>query len=336
MINHFKLVFKLIYLLFFVFVNTLFAQPTKILKGKIIEKESLIPIPYATVKLLYSNKSTVSNAEGSFNLDVSADNSKDSIVISCMGYKPLKIEVESMKKDNVSIFSMKENKILLNEVTITPLKVTAILNEAIKISNSRYSSPLILKGYYRESVKRDSFLSKYADGLVEYYVERNKKNTPKILLKVTESRVKELPMPDDEEKVNALDNSLINIASVVEYISPMQAGVMDSTKFNYYNYRLSEISDNGKEIYCIDFSPIKTGNNIYFTGKVYIDKTTNLIMSLAYKAAAPANEFLKSISLFGLTIGANSFDYVIKYKLEENQYYLAYVAKNALTCTPPV
>ena len=316
-------------LLFLIFygMNQLDAQELKSIKGKILEKEYRIPIPYVTVRLLNNNKNTISNSEGSFNLDISTATIKDTVLFTSIGYKPLKITVEFIQKGSVSEFLMTGNRITLEEVTINPILVTSILNKAVKTSNARYASPLILKGYYRELVKRDSIISKYADGLVEYYIERTKKNEPRISLKVNESRVKELPIPDDEDKFNGF-NTHLDLTAMAEFISPIKASVLDSTYFKYYNYSLSEITDNGRDVYSIDFKPVIGEKEAFYEGRLYIDKQTLLIMSVDYKVAPASVKYLKSVSLFGMTIGLISKSMVLRYKLTDNQYYLSYISRS--------
>lgn len=66
---------------------------SSIISGKIVESGTLIPVPGATISLHYSKVNTTSNNVGVFSFVL--ENSRDTMYISHIGYKPEKIPVES-------------------------------------------------------------------------------------------------------------------------------------------------------------------------------------------------------------------------------------------------
>jgi len=311
----------------FLFTFFIYAQENGFLRGFVRESEENSPISFATIKLQNSSQSTCSNTEGLFSLDVSKALDLDTLLISCIGYEPLKLTLQSIKSSRMSQFLLQQNVVILNEVVITPLQAILLLKEAIKISTSSSPSPYILQGYYRESVKRDSFLTKYADGLVEYHVERKKVNELKTDLRVLQSRAKELPVPEEEKKINEL-NTPISIGKIINYSLPFNVSALDSNRFKFYEYTLTEFKDSDRELYKIDFKPIHNTSEGVLEGRIYIDKATKLIMAVNYRVAPGSEKQLKSISLFGIKISSISAELSLRFEWLHNVYALKYIKES--------
>ena len=291
-------------------------------EGKVVEKTSKLPIPYATIKLLNSREKTFANNDGIFN--VQATEKPDSLLISALGYLSLKVSIPAKGK-NLIVFELAESVITLSDVTIAPIRTINILTDAIKKSMAAYTAPIVLNGYYREYVKRDSFLTKYADGVVAYHIEKKKNGEAKVALHVEDSRVKELKVTEEENKLNAL-NSPINIKDIGVYANPTIFKLMDTNNLQFYKFKLLEIDDD--KIYIIYFEPIRASKNAMYYGKIYIDKEKSLILGVDYDSAPISKEFLPSITLFGLTVSSIGHGASSRYKVDANGYYLSYISRN--------
>lgn len=316
------------FILIIIFVSSFFfarAQKNSFLEGKIVEKINQQPIPYATIKILSNIGNTFSNTEGVFVLSYQIKPT-DSILINAVGFLPKRISATSLLVEDVVVIELEENVISLNTVIITPLKVEQILKEAIATSNQSYKSPIILTGYYKEFVKRDSLLSKYADGIISYYIERTKNSLPKVDLEVVESRVKEIDLPEEEDKIDQL-NTPINIKEIGGFASPLKSSILDSANFKFYKYKLKEITEGSNVVYIVSFQPIIGSKKSLYNGKIYIDKKSLLILGVDYAVANISNEYLTKISVLGININNTSRSLSLRYKLENDAYYLSYVGQ---------
>jgi hypothetical protein len=94
--------------------------------GTVYEENSSTPIPYAIVKVQNKNTGIVSNESGKFNLSNQGIEIGDSIIVTCLGYKPKFFSVSEWKND-LSIY-MKPIPIQLSEA-----KISAIRGKEIKI-----------------------------------------------------------------------------------------------------------------------------------------------------------------------------------------------------------
>ncbi len=90
--------FSIIFLLVIIqstFSNTVHAQGK--IEGQVVE-ENDTPIPYASVKLADHNEGIVSDTAGRFLLRIHGASKNDTIIISSIGFEPLKIPVANVAK----------------------------------------------------------------------------------------------------------------------------------------------------------------------------------------------------------------------------------------------
>ena len=67
--------------------------------GSVYEENSTTPIPYAIVKVQHKNIGIVSNESGKFNLSNQGIDAGDSIIVTCLGYKPKFFSVRGWKNE---------------------------------------------------------------------------------------------------------------------------------------------------------------------------------------------------------------------------------------------
>lgn len=104
------------------FSNFIIAQNSY--SGTVYEANSTTPIPYAIVKVKNKNIGIVSNEFGKFILSNQSIEDGDSLIITCLGYKPRVYSIRDWNNE-LSIY-METDPILLNEATVTARKVKQI------------------------------------------------------------------------------------------------------------------------------------------------------------------------------------------------------------------
>jgi len=98
-------------LLFCLASNSLLSQ--KIYRGIVVDSAQLINLPDVHISVKHANRGTTTNASGSFLISAK---STDTLVFSAVGYKP--IELHLMFEEDALFILLKENTLLLSEVTI--------------------------------------------------------------------------------------------------------------------------------------------------------------------------------------------------------------------------
>lgn len=101
------------------FYNNSFGQ--NILRGKVMDKLSLDPLPYVTVFNPKINNGTTTNDTGYFELDI--PEGTDSVLFVYLGYDDYILKGKMLRKDSVAIYMMPDG-LLLEEVVIKAPKKT--------------------------------------------------------------------------------------------------------------------------------------------------------------------------------------------------------------------
>jgi len=76
-------------------------------QGRILEKETNLPIEYVNIGIPLKNIGTVSNTNGEYSLDIPIDTKDDSIKISCIGYISEWINIENLEETHTVFLNKK-------------------------------------------------------------------------------------------------------------------------------------------------------------------------------------------------------------------------------------
>lgn len=145
-------------ILFFCYASC-FSQVT--INGSIVSDKDSSPLPFATIQVASKSKGTVSNLDGLFALTIQQENSSDTLLISYIGYAPLRIPIQQVLSSKAEqIFRLKESIISLDEVSVMPLDYlknpNKIVEEAIKrIPMNGYTDEFTAKGFFRQVHRED-------------------------------------------------------------------------------------------------------------------------------------------------------------------------------------
>ncbi len=105
----------IIILLFFSYFNS-FAQEKAIIKGKVIDGQSLYPLPFANIAYSDNQFGTSADKDGYFELPVYKYS--DKIIVSYVGYKTIIINTQKLDPTKENLFSLFPIDIFLQEVTV--------------------------------------------------------------------------------------------------------------------------------------------------------------------------------------------------------------------------
>ena len=112
-----------------------FSQPTfigsestdeKVLRGRIRDKKSNLPLPFVNIGILNKDWGTTSNPKGEFDLSLSESDLNDTLRISMVGYEPMEIYLKDILKKQKQILNiqLQEKTSELKEIVIVDKKLT--------------------------------------------------------------------------------------------------------------------------------------------------------------------------------------------------------------------
>jgi hypothetical protein len=229
-----------------------------LLTGKIIDKETNMPIPYVNISVDHTSFRTSSNEQGEFTL---TSNLPAKLIYSHVAY-----ELDSQivnKQENIST-KLSPLVNVLSEVVISSINVKELINCALS-QVKKYERPLYYsKALYRQSVKQGDVNTEFIESLYE------------------------LEFNNTTIKRNALDQGRYAIkkdSQTFHSLSVLTLGLSDYLPVNqeWYTFKLEKTyEDQGKNVALISYQNSK---NAGINGELYIDiSTCNL---LKYVRAAP-------------------------------------------------
>lgn len=118
--------------------NVLFAQ--SFYSGTIVDKQTKVKIPFASVGLMKLNKGVSADEQGKFRIILSSVDEIDTLIISCVGYKILKVPAHNIQTNSTLELTQKITQ--LEDVYIFPKSYfkTAVLNDFELCADSSVST----------------------------------------------------------------------------------------------------------------------------------------------------------------------------------------------------
>ncbi|WP_321316853.1 carboxypeptidase-like regulatory domain-containing protein [Labilibaculum sp.] len=239
------------------------------ISGKVTNQSAKIPLPYASIGIRGKHIGTISNQDGEFALTLSSENSKDTLIVSYVGFKNFEIPVSDISNKQLQI-KLKEDFISLQEVVIRNNDPKSILKAAVnKIEINYPKNASNLTSFYRESVHKNSKYMIYLESVLEIYKNPYSENNLTDKVKVFKSR--------KIYDVSRLDTISFRLKGGIQGclmldIVKNRPEFLDPEFIDLYSYRLSDISTfNNKSVYVIDFEPKPFMSTPLLEGKLIIE-----------------------------------------------------------------
>jgi hypothetical protein len=141
------------------------------IKGKVVDKETLNALVFASVTLKESNVATVTNIDGEFIIKIPENETSKSIEISYLGYKNKVIPLNEMKNSGYkNIITMEPAPIPIKEIIIKPLMPDQIMEKAISSIGKNYPEiPNLMTAFYRETIRKNRTYVSIGEAVVEIF-----------------------------------------------------------------------------------------------------------------------------------------------------------------------
>ena len=137
--------------------------------GKILDKETSKPVVFANVVLQGTSIGTVTNADGEFLIKAPANSDIQVIEITHLGYETKLIKLPELEGDNTSIM-LASVTVPIEGVTVSYGNPVELLLKAIDNIPQNYSEdPVMLKAFYRETIKQNRNYVGVAEAVLDIY-----------------------------------------------------------------------------------------------------------------------------------------------------------------------
>ena len=237
-------------------------------KGEIVDAKTKEVLEFATIAVSNSNISTISNMDGAFALKVPLDLLKENAVISYLGYNSRTISLENFTEGSMSI-KMEESFEKLPDVNLVEANPIQVIKKVMKNKKANsYEQPLIVKAFYRESIKKRKTYASLSEAVVEVYKQ------PGGAAGTDYIKLEKVRKSTDYRKIDTL---VIKLQG-----GPYNNLNMDFVRnkdlffsndiFEIYQFSFDKIiTMDNRNVYVIDFIQKATIVEPFYKGKLYID-----------------------------------------------------------------
>ncbi len=294
-------------------------------KGVVMNKRTKKTLEFATLSVSNTNISSVSNLDGQFSLKVPIDNLGESVRISYLGYQTLTMPLSEFKAEDNQI-EMVEAFEKLPDVNIADVDPYVVMKRAMENrGNNSLKEPLIVKAFYRESIKKRRTYASLSEAVVDIY------RSP------FASEAKDYVTLDRARK--STDYRKIDTLVIKLQGGPYNNIGMDMVRnrdlffsydmFDIYNFKFDKmVNMNNKNVFVIDFKQKSSIVEPFYQGKLYIDAETYSLVktefSLNLDNMVKAKKFFVKKKPINADVIPLDTKYIIDYREQDGKWHFNY------------
>lgn len=272
--------------------NTVYGQNTAKIEGVVVD-ENNITLPYVSIKI-GTQTSTMTNNEGSFSVKISDAQLKDSLSITYIGYKNLKVPVLNLQT-GLKV-QLVRDIVNLKEIIIRPVTAESIIANAMKNIPQNYATrPFEMTGFYREVGRVDSNYLSFAEAslnvLNQGYSDKDKKDLVFI------NKERSLKKVGDIEVNNPFHAAVKGVPYIVleNDIVKHPGAIFGDDYLSKYNYQIaSSTIVNGEEAYVIKFDQKDGIKKALYKGTVVIIMNSYAMVSIDFALSPKGKVYAQS------------------------------------------
>ncbi len=298
-----------------------------LLKGRVVDKRSGKPLPFATIALLETSLGSITNQEGEFSFKIPLDFPDPMMVISYMGYRSILLPVTYPVKEELEI-GLEKELVPLQEVIIRYVDPVKLLHEAIKRIPANYlDDHSTMTAFYRESVKRNEHYMVYSEAVLDVAKGPYASLTSNDHISI----VKRRKISD----VTAEDTVLIKLRSGISTslsldVIKNRPDFLEDDFQSRYNLEFSDMMTYGDRlVYVISFQQKKEIRDLLFKGQIYLDHETLAVLAADFEFNPELLHKEPELFLVSrspkIRIRPVAARYHVNYRAVQNKYYVSQV-----------
>ncbi len=307
---------KILLFLILLIAPTAIAQV--VIKGVIKDTATQQPVEAATISADGSNIATISNSDGNFRI-ILPEGSKG-ITISHLSYKTYTVAADATGKE-LEIF-VEPAGIELEEVVVANKPVDAILSDIISNSKSHLEKSLLLNTYYREFIKVNGSYTKFADGLLDFYVKRKSGSSDLEVMQSRSFRLKDAGESQREQLADAM--YLFDVREAITYAYGFK-GITRLLSDKNYDYQLKMRTDTqGRSVEIITVTPKPGITEVMYVATVIYDPVKKLILDMDIKCSEEHKKYSEERNLIIFKFTLLDVARKTSFKVDGDKYILTY------------
>lgn len=322
-------IFSTLLLLSTLCVTPLFAQETKELieiKGKVLSSDTTQEIEQATITLVGSNLSTITNQEGRFSLKVPASIKEQQLIIQAIAHKEQVITLPSNVTKSLKI-TLEPNVINLDAANIVAYSdAKELVKRVFKNRQKNYiNDNTLMTAFYRETIKKRAKNASLTEAVVNIY-KQPYNSISKDQIKMLKSR-----KDTDYSRLDTIALKLqggpystlfVDVMKYPEYIFTPET--MEAYIFTFDN--LTEI--NGENVFVVQFKQRNEVTSPLYEGNLYIGASNLALVKATYSLklinAKEINEMFVKSKPSNVKIKPRNLSYEVNYREKDDKWLYGY------------
>ncbi len=301
------------------------SQGFKEYKGVVMNSRTKSPLEFATLSVSNTNISTITNLDGGFSLKVPLENLGESVRISYLGYKTSIIPLSQMQETGNSV-ELEEAFEKLPDVNIADVDANTVIRKAMENrADNTLKEPLIVKAFYRESIRKRRTYASLSEAVVDIYrspfaaeskdyviLDRARKSTD--YRKIDTLVIKLQGGPYNNIGMDMVRNRDL---------------FFSSDMFEVYQFKYDKmVNMDNRNVFVIDFEQKPTIVEPFYKGKLYIDSESYALVktefSLNLANLNKAKRFFVKKKPTNADVIPLDTKYIVDYRQQDGKWYFNY------------
>ena len=295
--------------------------------GRVLDKNTLSPLVFASIQLEKSNVGVVTNSDGDFIIKVPSDKTDQKLAITHLGYKNAEVDLSQLNK-SMNIIYMEAAIFPIEEIKIRPNNAEDLLRAAIRNKSLNYSNdPVMMTSFYRETIKQNKNYVAVAEAVIDIYKAPYYKTADVDRSKIYKGR--------KSQDVKKMDTVIIKMqggpyTSLLLDIVKNPGDILSQDLFEFYDYKIEGMNYvNDRQAYVISFKQKDFVNEPLYEGIIYLDfenlAITGIDFNLNTKNIEQATNLLVRKKPATMNIDVLGANYLTRYRETNGIWHLSYV-----------
>lgn len=294
------------------------------LRGKLIEERREKAVPYASVSVLQKPVGTISNTDGEFLLKLHPNDIRDTVVISCMGYRQIRMPAFQLLDND--IFMLHPVSIRIKEVRVTSTTPDNLLRNIRNNLDKNYSTDnRLMSAFYRETVQQDGQYINVSEAVIEVLKSPYNSGVRSDLVRLVKGRKNPDVQPFQwlNFKLQGGPFTIIKLDLVKtneSFINELDRGS--------YRYEIERVIwFKNEPVYVVSFSPVSDKVFPGFIGEMYVHRETFAIVHANYRFNRSSLKQATGIMIkkkpLGVKARPTSVEYSVNYQFYNGKWHLS-------------
>lgn len=294
------------------------------IKGRVLDKHTLEPVPFSNISLVGKSIGTVANLEGNFLLKISSLHLQDSLGLSCMGYERLIMPVTGFINAGKDYFLVPDI-IPIQEVIIRKTNALSLLRTAIENIPKNYPpEPTLLTSFYREIITKNDKVMAVSEAILQTYKTSYQMPVPGDQIKIIKGR-KTIENSNADTIMLKLKAGL-NTTLLLDLAKNLP-DFLTEENFQAYHYKMADIVISDQhELYVIQFSPREMVPEALYKGRIFLDLKSLAIAAVEFEVDPARMEAASHMFVLKkprhIKVKPQQAAYRVSFRKIEERYYL--------------